>query len=328
MNRIFRAILNFLPFANPVPTKTFLRRSMAKNRRNLSVLASRLGFVGARRVGKSRNGNTVLKLNRKTALGERGALLEIPQDNMIYWHIKNYGVWEEEECLYLAGLLNRYSAGQNQILGAEKTTDNAVTFLDLGANSGLVSLQVIALAETKCSVIMVEPILSHVEAIQFNIKTLNDSVDISIHNFALGAENGKFSIFTQKSSRGNSSLFKTVVGSDFEENFIEVVETKGFCERYLNTQNSFVIKSDLQGFDAAVLSRIPKNVWKQTKGAVVEVWALPEVLPSDVLAIENLWKDFSSMSWQSDFTDLINFRDISDFWLSKSGKQKNLFLKR
>ncbi len=157
-------------------------------------------------------------------------MLEIPQDDVIYMDVKNHGVWEEDVCLYLVGLLSRYSAGKNQILGAERATDNAVTFLDLGANSGLVSLQVIALAEAKCSVIMVEPILSHVEAIQFNTKTLNDSVDISIHNFALGTENGKFSIFTQKKNRGNSSLFKTVVGSDFEENFIEVVETKAFAK--------------------------------------------------------------------------------------------------
>jgi hypothetical protein len=97
-------------------------------------------------------------------------------------------------------------------------------------------------------------------------------------------------------------------------------------QKYLNAENSYVVKSDLQGFDAAVLSRIPRRIWGKCKGGVVEVWALPEVESSDVFTLEDLWKDLFIFSWRSDFAKLLKFSDVSDFWLSGNRGDGNLFM--
>ena len=86
-------------------------------------------FSGSRIVGATFNGNTLLQLNKKYALGDKGTVLELPRDSVIFESVQKRGVWELDKSKFLAHGLKR----------ACRNTDK-VALLDIGANTGLVTL--------------------------------------------------------------------------------------------------------------------------------------------------------------------------------------------
>jgi tRNA1(Val) A37 N6-methylase TrmN6 len=50
--------------------------------------------------------------------------------------------------------------------------------VDLGANSGLISLQIGRMVNSKATMVLVEPIPIHAEAINFNLSPFREKCDI------------------------------------------------------------------------------------------------------------------------------------------------------
>jgi len=88
------------------PIKTFPKRLIRKliyiAKNIVFLVRTRLGFSGARIVGITPCGNTLLQLNKNYALGCKGTVLELPRDRVIYEYVKNRGSWELEESEFLA----------------------------------------------------------------------------------------------------------------------------------------------------------------------------------------------------------------------------------
>jgi hypothetical protein len=80
--------------------------------------------------------------------------------------------------------------------------------------------------------------------------------------------------------------------------------------------------------DALILSRIPKRVWQNTECAVIEVAALPDINKIDVDDLLLMFNCFEIISWSPNLKQKISLKEISEFWLSRSGSQRNLFLSR
>jgi hypothetical protein len=236
---------------------------------------------------------------------------------MIYEFVKNRGFWELEESKFLAkGLVkaNKLSSGRRTAL------------LDIGANTGLVSLQALNLSNTNNEVFLFEPIKRHIIAIKHNLRNYKN---IHINNFALGSQDGKSIIFTEASNHGNSSLIKSVVDSIGQiQTVIRVADTKKYCDMSLTKFDSYVIKCDTQGMDALILSRIPKRIWEKVECAVIEVWALPEICDLDVTNLLLMCEHFQFISWHPKSEEILDFSEIGKFWLGKSGAVRNLYLSR
>jgi FkbM family methyltransferase len=274
------------------------------------------GVNGASELGVNEVGNGLLKLNKNYPLGYKGEVIQLPKDRWIYRNVRSRGEWEFNESEFLS----------NGLAKAQRNPLNAVALLDIGANCGLVTLQILNLSAIGFDVFCFEPIKSHAKAIEHNLKKYQN---ISIHQVALGAENGHSKIYTEASNRGNSSLFKSVVPEgQVSESEIAIASTEEFCREYLLDYNSFVIKCDTQGMDALILSRIVPKIWENVECAVIEIWALPEINILDVRNLMILWSGAFSFSWESQFSATVNIEEISDFWLSKNSESKNLFLKR
>jgi FkbM family methyltransferase len=279
-------------------------------------ILSMYGFSGAKLVGKTDDGNSYLKLNKNCALGYKGSTIELPRDQTIYKYIKLYGYWEIEEANFLAKFLKKLCENK----------DFNVAFLDIGANTGLVTLQTMNIANTDNSVFLFEPIPRHVSAIKHNLRGFSN---IYINNFALSSKNGRSKIYTQINNHGNTSLIKSLVPSNrCITTSIKLVDTKQYFHKNLNKFDKYVIKSDTQGMDALILSRIPKRVWQNTECAVIEVAALPEINKIDVDDLLLMFNCFEIISWYPNLKQKISLKEISEFWLSRSGSQRNLFLSR
>lgn len=283
-------------------------------------IAIRARILGARHIGLDEFENALLILNRASLLGKKGDLVTTPLDRTIFKYVADHGEWEPDESRFLAKLLV-----DSEVDGRSKVS---VALIDIGANSGLVTRQVLRLSESDCSLILVEPIPNHVKAIQANLKHLRHKNNLKIVEAALDETSGERKILIQDSNRGNSSFLSSAVPNlDTKEMTVKVLAVEQFVSVYLSSFGRFVIKSDTQGFDSRILSFLPNEVWQKCEGAVVEVWALPEIETKHVENLIKMWAHFSEFDWEADGSAPTNLREISSFWLSKSGRSRNLFIR-
>jgi len=202
-------------------------------------------------------------------------------------------------------------------------------FLDIGANSGLISRQIRNLLEQEISMILVEPIPVHIEAIKHNLEQYLPKQNISIIEGALSNIDGASEIYVQESNRGNTSLLKEAMMENQSEKLnVQLIDTVRFSDEYLNKFENIVLKSDTQGFDAKILSQIPPKVWSSIKSAVIEVWALPEVEHADITRLIDTWRNLANFKFHSSSnTSLeLTLEELQLMWGSKSGKSINLRL--
>ena len=312
----------WIPVTTLIPINTFPQRLIRKWRflaKNIFyTIGSRLGFFGARIVGVTISGNTQLKLNKDYALGCKGTILELPRDRMIFQHVRQKGFWELEESKFLARGLKRACWEPN----------TKTVLLDIGANTGLVTLQAMNLSNTNNKVFLFEPLPRHASAIKYNLSNLSN---IHLHKFALSDKNGEADIFTESTNHGNSSLLNSVVPEiGMISTKIQLVDTTEYCNEFLNNFEKYVIKCDTQGMDALILSRFPERIWKNCESAIIEVWALTEVCKRDVDGLLSMCQEFEYVGWHPNVVEKnkIEFNEVADFWLSESGSFRNLFLSK
>jgi FkbM family methyltransferase len=313
---------NWIPLPRPTPIKTLPKRFIGKllwiAKEAIFIIGLQLGLLGASNLGVNPNGNTRLRLNKDYPLGCKGTVLELPKDRVIYEWVKRAGLWEIEMSEFLALGLKQSS---------RKFTSNRIALLDIGANTGLVTLQAMNLSNSSAEAFLFEPIPRHADAIKQNLGKFSN---IHINEFGLSDRDGQAEIFTDANNHGNTSLFNSVIPeTNTISTQIRLVDTTAYCNEFLQRFSRFVIKCDAQGMDALILARIPSWIWKNCELAVVEVLSINEINKMDVEALLSMWQEFEYVSWRPDLgKERIRLSEVRDFWLSASGSERNLFLSR
>lgn len=277
-----------------------------------------LNLWGAKDVGTDHIGNAILRLNRRSPLGNRGDLVYVPRDGHILNNIQKYSIWAGEEVGFL---IRRY----REIMKGD--SERLVTMLDAGAHCGLVSRQFVINSEFTGKMILVEPVPQHVVAIKKNIEPILATNQFEIFEAALGRSAGVSKIFKEHNNSGNTSLIRSLVPiNNSTEIKINVVSTKEFSKEHFTANRVILLKSDLQGLDAEVLANFSDQFWKNLDSAVIEVLASPRIESKDVDQIMERLKEFNYKSWKPGHKHLTNSAEIAEFWLSKSGLQRNLYI--
>ena len=289
-----------------------LIRKWIYNAKNPVIYSSSIcGFSGAKDIGIGPSGNNLLKLNKNYPLGHKGTIIELPKDNVIFKHVRLRGTWELVESKFLASGLQKAGGIKSKL-----------ALLDIGANTGLVALQAINIAGSNAEIFLFEPVPRHAYAVSQNLKSLPNT---HLNEFALSDKNGEAEIFTDTLNHGNTSLFNSAAPFAEIKTQIKLVDTLEYCSDFLKIFDSYVIKSDTQGMDALILSRIPNWIWKKCECAVIEVWALPEINKKHVEDLLVKIQKFEFIDWTPK-SQKKTLHEISEFWLNKSGAQRNLFL--
>jgi FkbM family methyltransferase len=212
------------------------------------------------------NHENALKLNRKNSLGLRNEIIYIEPDDVIYKSVNLTGEWGKIESEFLSSFCNR-----------------KITLIDLGANIGLISKQILNLSTNVCRVLVIEPRFATMLNLKKNLSEITESKcsEIVFCQFALSDTSGHSFLYTELGNIGNSSLKQELTPiSSFEE--VETLTSEVFYEKYLNHDEIYIFKSDLQGMDAAVLNAFPLKFWNQVIGAVIEVWPSKVVKKADI----------------------------------------------
>jgi len=277
-------------------------------------ILAQLGFRGARIVGLSENGNTLLRLNRSYPMGFRGDVIEVPRDKVIFEAIRRRGHW---------------SLDLSEFLREGLDEDRSALF-DIGANIGVVALQTMRTSIRPHHYILFEPLPRNFSALQRNIQHANLGLDstIEFHQVALSDRAGNAEFYTEAINYGNSSLFGSAMTfpQDAIRHRVRTVNTADFFGGLGSKFTRVVIKCDAQGADALILSRIPLPIWKKCGRAAVELWALSELKKPDIDECMSHFGGFDLLSWDPQFKSVANIEKVREFWSSGSGEIRDLYM--
>ncbi len=275
------------------------------------VIKNKFQMVGARVNERLEETDSVL-LNRKCPLGEQNDLIYIEKDDVIFRSVLLKGSWGSDESKYLSSLL---------------TSD--CTLVDLGANVGLITRQILSENTQAIQVIVVEPRKKTMANLKSNLNHLfeNSISNIEYCEIAIGSSDGKTTLYTEANNIGNSSLMKDLTLNTMTED-IQMVSGKNFYSKYLSKNRQYVLKSDLQGLDAAVLNQFDDTFWEKVLGGIIEVWPNEYLTPKDVIELACKLSNQFQLSFSSNFAKSVDKEELIDYWLTLTNKSQNLFFRR
>jgi FkbM family methyltransferase len=158
--------------------------------------------------------------------------------------VKDKGV---ERSIYYTGTYEKGALAIMKLLLREGNT-----FIDVGANIGLMSIYASKLVGPSGQVSAFEPNPETAEILEENIR-LNRISNIKSHRYAVGKTPGKALIYDRwDSNRGSASLIKP--GQDAESHEIEVCTLSDFFKKDIETAKlPHLIKLDIEGFELEAL---------------------------------------------------------------------------
>ena len=138
------------------------------------VFLADAGLAGARIVGTSKGGNTLLTLNRNSPLGPRGTIISLPRDRVVFESVRQEGSYSPDVSEFLRGGLDAVPQAKTR-----------AALLDIGANTGLVTLQTMNSAIESHEYFLFEPLPRHVEAIKHNLSNASAKEKVHVHQVGL-----------------------------------------------------------------------------------------------------------------------------------------------
>jgi FkbM family methyltransferase len=264
-----------------------------------------------------------LRLHRINRIGPTGAIIEVSQDPFIARSIQRYGEWELEISQFLA----------SEILSLRRS--QKVLLLDIGANVGLITLQVSEILKKRgfagpnFSLLCIEPVSTNYDFCSRNLKKIvGEHFKWEVMRVALGDQDSDSVIHINNNNFGDSSLLPLVNQLDQREEIVQVVDAKKFSKEYLSNFDSIVLKCDTQGYDAKILARIPIEIWNLVSALVVEIESYSDIQESDMEVCLERFMNFDSCSFSSSDKNHVSAGQIREVWKSEKRVTKNLFLSR
>ena len=257
------------------------------------------------------------------------------KDRGMFHQVRKSGGWETKECEVASEL----------IINSES---NLV--VDLGANHGLWSRGVLSILREQnhalSKLITVEPDRAICACINFNLlPVLQAETFHQNFNFALlstgsteidlnSSQLQKVVLKRDSQNIGHTTLNSDLVPANRAASLYShgEIATKFFSTTdFLSSENTIFLKSDIQGYDAPILSAICHEVWSNIGGFQIEIWPIGK----HHLEIDGLMKtwsdDFDLFFLQNDHRNQIDLMSLSDYWKSNTlidhifGEYKTLF---
>lgn len=285
--------------------------------RKLRIRLHALNLVGSKDYETDDNLH-VLKLNRKTILGNKKDLITIPRDEVIFKSVLYDGQWEPLESKLLASAIN-------------KSKSSNICLVDVGANVGLVSRQTLNLIKKKIDVHTFEPVSTHNVCLRANLEGHENLRKFHQSQYALGMHETQATIFTEKDNKGNSSLrIDFMEDRKWDSQNINVKSSLDEFNKILleHPNSEFLLKVDVQGYELEVLSQIPSAFFQRTSTMIIEVTSAESIDPAMIDRILESFKPFRNLRFNHPKARRISLEEVAKVWKEQSGKQRNLFISR
>ena len=307
---------NYIPLVRIRPLKTFNSRIKWKLRWCWKLIRQiflvKIFLQGAHPVGKIGQ-LELIKLNKTSSLGSKGDFVCLLRDQVIYRSVVMEGQWEIQTSKFLADQLMSHPGS---------------TLVDLGANQGLITKQVLNKLHFEVSAILVEPLPAHILASRINLSNFQHSHSITFVEGALDIQSGNRIIYSDNVNFGNTTFSEYLIpmGRSIGST-ITTLSIKEFEENYLADKSQIVIKSDMQGFDLTFLITVSIEIWQKVVAASIEVWAVVEVNQAIKEEIRIRLSQFSSLVWVVENQNTPTTVDeVLEYWGRNDGTWRDLYV--
>ena len=200
-----------------------------------------------------------LQLHSDTALGVKGERILAPADTVLLPYVFEHGQWQTDSLdLALAHL--------------DRAAEYAL--IDIGANIGMFSRQFLMAFPRIKACLCVEPDASNLDALKYNLSKFRDR-DLRVFPFALGSIASTATFYRDADNIGNYSLNRDAMRNrNFDRMEVRTVDTRAWADEHLSPFDRLILKTDTQGFDETIMTRIPISVWRKVAFASVEIWRI------------------------------------------------------
>lgn len=190
-----------------------------------------------------------LKILKNCSLGKKNENIVLPIDSIILPSILKTGTWES----HIVQLVKKYSKKKKFVL------------LDVGANIGLISKQIlnskIKIYKTFCF----EPDKEKIKLITYNLSKYKN---IKIMNYGLGKRDINMKLFKNIYNFGDTSFVKKT------QNFsnAKIKNINNFFSKNLSSNKFPIIyKSDTQGMDEEIILALKEKFFEKIEILIIEV---------------------------------------------------------
>ena len=193
------------------------------------------------------------------SLGPAGSRFLLPDDKTIAPAVLALGAWNPQQVAFVH---DRMAKDQRYLL------------VDIGANVGLFSRQLLNRTSNIAECFVVEPDPENFAALQYNMR---EAAGVTVHafNLGLGLESGAAEFYRDRENCGNYSVHPDAMRDrPFEAVQIELMAADEWMNQNLPAEGRLVWKSDTQGSDEMIVAATPWEVWNRVDVAVMELWRI------------------------------------------------------
>lgn len=241
-----------------------------------------------------------LRVRKKTLLGDKNEIIYLPFDKYITW-------WVIKEGEYKHFFINSI-----------KKTKQKIIFVDIGANTGLISKQVYNLKKEKADIYCFEP-----DSTNFQCLKLNVGAFAKCYNFGLSDKDKKKVLYKFNNNHGRSTLLKKRNFSKTENIFVKDINNqlkKIFIKKLKNTE--VFIKFDTEGYDLFLISLLNNEILNKVDCICFEYQSLNNY-PFNKKKLSNSLNYFNTIISENE--KLIDYKEIIN--LSMKG-QKDIIIRK
>ncbi len=255
---------------------------------------------------------SVLSLSDNTTIGNKGEKIFVTNDSYQTWYIMNDKNFHKKFIQEISKLIN---------------LNLKYNFVDIGANTGLLTKSILKNLNNIENCFLVEPSKDNIFCIENNLKNFKN---VYISDFALDKNDGKKKLFIDKNNKGNLSFnYEMMTLKENKLNFMnskedfEIINCKNTHNYFNEISNNLknIIKIDVQGYDENIFQEIPEEVLKNTDILIIEITPLK----SKIFDKEKFNLKLKCFKRYINFDgDSINIEQINKMTEKKSGKSSDL----
>ena len=257
---------------------------------------------------------SVLTLSTDTTIGKKNEKIYVTNDSYQTWYILNDKNFHREFVQKINDL-------------TDKNTN--YNFIDIGANTGLLSKSLLKNLDNISSIFAVEPNQDNFFCLKNN---LNMYKNVQVFKFALDLKDGEKKLFLDKNNKGNLSFnYEMMTLKEDKLNFMnspedyELVDcksVKNFFNEIKNDKKN-IIKIDIQGYDEIIFQELPDDILKNTEILIIEITPLK----TKKLNFDIFNSKLKMFSKYTNFKgDIISLDQINKSVRMKTGKSIDLIL--
>jgi FkbM family methyltransferase len=200
------------------------------------------------------------------------------------------------------------------------TGTEPITLVDVGANMGLFSRQLLAALPTIENVFAYEPEPQNFACLVHNLEPFCGKV--TAFEAALSNKAGKMEFYLDPINSGNFSLTPDAMPQKYFKTIVETKDVAIECVTWTNGERRIFYKSDTEGFDELIATTIRADVWSHIFAGFIEIWRIKkppfdtEVLASildsfpNKIFLPNADTNVSEMPVST--TDVLNYIEVHD----------------